>query len=130
MTGDDMPNHGGATYNGGWIAHVQAADPDGNGPIVIDNGDSRMIADFEKGTVGVTLTDLANFAGTIDENTFSGSKAPTAVSHTSLTADGTFMGSFSGAFFGPKAKEAGAVFDYSSEDNEDGAFRGAFGGVR
>ena len=43
---------------------------------------------------------------------------------------GKFMGSFSGAFFGPKAKEAGGVFDYSSEDNEDGAFRGAFGGVR
>ena len=31
MTGHDMPNHGGATYSGGWIAHVQAADPDGNG---------------------------------------------------------------------------------------------------
>ena len=73
---------------------------------------------------------LAEFAGTIDGNTFAGEKAPTAISHASLTEDGEFMGSFSGAFFGPKAKEAGGVFDYNSEDNEAGAFRGAFGGVR
>ena len=133
MTGDDMPNHGEATYNGGWIAHVQAADPDGNGPITMGTGDSTVIADFEMGTVGVDLEGLANLAGTIDTidgNTFAGEKAPTAISHASLTGDGKFTGSFSGPFFGPKAKEAGGVFDYSSEDNEDGAFRGAFGGVR
>ena len=133
MTGDDMPNHGEAFYNGGWIAHVQAADPDGNGPITMRTGDSTVEADFEMGTVGVDLEGLANLAGTIDTidgNTFAGEKAPTAISHASLTTDGKFTGSFSGAFFGPKAKEAGGVFDYSSEDNEDGAFRGAFGGVR
>ena len=45
-------------------------------------------------------------------------------------ANAELMGSFSGAFFGPKAAEAGGVFDYSSADNEDGAFRGSFGGTR
>ena len=130
MTGDDMPNHGRADYSGGWIGHVQAADPEGNGPIEMATGDSSMEALFEKGTVSVVMDGLANLAGTIDGNLFSGDKAPTAVRHDSLTEDGEFTGSFSGAFFGPKAKEAGGVFDYSSEDNEDGAFRGAFGGVR
>ena len=134
MTGDDMPNHGDATYNGGWIAHVQAADGNGNGPVTMQNGDASMYADFEMGGVDVTLTDLATLEGTIDGNTFSGSKAPTieaaAVDNGGLAVAGKFTGSFSGAFFGPKAKEAGGVFDYSSEDNEDGAFRGAFGGVR
>ena len=137
MTGDDMPNHGGATYNGGWIAHVQAADPDGNGGITMQTGDSKMVADFEMGDVDVTLTGLATLEGTImDGNTFSGSKAPTIAAAAAdaenggLDVAGKFAGSFSGAFFGPKAKEAGGVFDYSSEDNEDGAFRGAFGGVR
>ena len=130
MTGDDMPNHGDATYNGGWIAHVQAADPDGNGSIEMETGDSTVTADFEDGTVGVDLDGLANLAGTIDGNGFAGDKAPTAVSHASLTEDGEFTGSFSGAFFGPKAKEAAGVFEYTSEDNEAGAFSGAFGGVR
>ena len=47
-----------------------------------------------------------------------------------LTAD--FEGSFSGAFYGSKAAEAGGVFDFESDDGEDegGAFRGAFGGKR
>ena len=35
-----------------------------------------------------------------------------------------------GAFFGSRGAEAGGVFDYASNDNEDGAFRGAFGGNR
>ena len=137
MTSDDMPNHGGATYKGGWIAHVQAADPDGNGGITMQTGDSEIVADFEMGDVDITLTDLATLEGTIiDGNTFSGSKAPTIaaaaadIENGGLDVAGKFTGSLSGAFFGPKAKEAGGVFDYSSEDNEDGAFRGAFGGVR
>ena len=134
MTGDDMPNHGDATYKGGWIAHVQAADGDGNGPITMQNGDASMYADFEMGGVDVTLAGLARLEGTIDGNTFSGSKAPTieaaAVDNGGLAVAGKFTGSFSGAFFGPTAKESGGVFDYSSEDNEAGAFRGAFGGVR
>ena len=86
MTGDDMPNHGKADYIGGWIAHVQKADPDGNGPITMDSGDSIMTADFEMGTIDVVMDDLATLAGTIDVNTFSGSKAPTAVTHELLTA--------------------------------------------
>ena len=133
MTGDDMPNYGVAKYNGGWIAHVQKADPDGNGSIELDSGDTTMTADFGMGTMEVDMVGLAKLAiVTIDGDTFDGDKAPTAVTHGMLTAAGKFTGSFSGAFFGPKAKEAGGVFDYNSEDNdnEDGAFRGAFGGVR
>ena len=45
-----------------------------------------------------------------------------------LDASGTFEGSFSGAFYGSKAAEVGGVFDFSSDDMEEGAFRGAFGG--
>ena len=42
----------------------------------------------------------------------------------------TSTGTFNGAFFGSKAAEAGGVFHFTSEDNEDGAFAGAFGGDR
>ena len=45
-----------------------------------------------------------------------------------LDASGDFEGSFSGAFYGSKAAEIGGLFDYASDDLEDGAFRGAFGG--
>ena len=41
---DDMPNAGGATYNGNWVAAVQAADGDGNGPISLTNGDASLSA--------------------------------------------------------------------------------------
>ena len=36
----------------------------------------------------------------------------------------------SGAFYGTLADEAGGVFDFASDDMEDGAFRGAFGGKK
>ena len=129
---ETMPNHGTATYNGNWVATVQEMDPDGDGDITLQDGTSSMIANFSKGDVDITLTDLATLEGTISESTFGGSKAPTIADNPDggLNASGKFTGSFSGAFFGTLAAEAGGVFKYESDDNEDGAFRGAFGGQK
>jgi hypothetical protein len=129
----DMPNFGGATYNGNWVANVQAEDPEGDGAITRQNGTSTLTADFVKNEVDVMLSGLAELEGTIDGNTFGGAGKPNLSDDNlvgGLANADDFMGSFSGAFFGPKAAEAGGVFDYSSEDNKNGAFRGSFGGAR
>ena len=130
LTGADMPNNGDATYNGNWVAAVQVADDDGNGAISLTNGVASMKADFGKGDITATLTNLATLSGKISENTFLGEKATVGTNTLGLTAEADFTGSFSGGFYGAKAAEAGGVFDFVSEDNEAGAFRGAFGGKR
>ena len=131
LTGADMPNNGGAMYSGNWAAAVQKADEDGNGDITLLNGVAGFEADFSKATIDVDLTGLAALEGTIDTNTFSGTKATVDAANTySLDATGKFTGSFSGGFYGKQAAEAGGVFDFTSEDAEAGAFRGAFGGDR
>ena len=129
----DMPNFGDAKYNGNWVANIQEADKQGDGAISRESGVATLDADFVDNKVDVVLSGLASLEGTIDESTFSGEGKPT-LNATGLpgglaTAD-DFMGSFSGAFFGPKAAEAGGVFDYASKDNKNGAFRGSFGGTR
>ena len=133
----NMPNFGGAMYKGNWVANVQAAEEDGDGDFSRHDGEASMIANFTKATVDVTLTGLATLDGTIDGNTFSGTKAALAAddvvddaeARDMLGADAEFEGNFSGAFFGNLAAEAGGVFDFASDDgnNEGGAFRGAFG---
>ena len=130
LSGADMPNNGGAEYSGNWAAAVQAADEDGNGPIVLKSGAASLSADFEMGEITATLTDLATLEGAIDTNTFSGTKASGISATHGLDADGKFTGSFSGGFYGTKAAEAGGVFAFTSEDQEAGAFHGAFGGDR
>ena len=126
-----MPNFGGATYNGNWVANVQEADEEGDGGITRRDGNSTLTADFVKDTVGVTLSGLATLKGAISGNTFSGDAAPVMMDTLpGGLANAEFMGEFKGAFFGPAAAEAGGVFDYASKDNKDGAFRGSFGGAR
>ena len=129
----DMPNFGDATYNGNWVANIQEADKQGDGAISRESGVATLDADFVDNKVDVVLSSLASLEGTIDGNTFSGDGKPTlnasGLPGGLATAD-DFMGSFSGAFFGPKAAEAGGVFDYASKDNKNGAFRGSFGGAR
>ena len=142
---DDMPNVGTITYNGNWVANVQRAAPRGNGEISRRDGSATIMANVEDNEVDVTLAGLATLEGMIDGNMFSGSKAtlidtvtdvPGTASTIGIQAnyglDGTgkFEGSFSGGFFGPRAAEAGGVFDFSTEDNHEGAFRGSFGGAR
>ena len=75
---------------------------------------------------------LAELTGDITDNTFMGTEATTVAD-----PDGTmwpvvtdFTGNFHGGFFGDRAAEAGGVFDFRSEDDEDGGFTGAFGGAR
>ena len=124
-----MPNFGDATYDGNWVANVQANDEQGDGLITRQDGTSSMKADFGMDTVKVTLDRLATLDGTISENTFSGDAKPKLMNVLAgglVNAD-DFTGSFSGAFFGPDAAEAGGVFDYESEGNKNGAFRGSFG---
>ena len=128
MTGADMPNNGDATYTGSWVATVQEADEDGNGDITLTNGDASIAADFGDGDITATLDELATLTGDIAGNQFSGIEATATGGGLDTTAD--FEGSFSGAFYGSKAAEAGGVFDFASEDNEGGAFRGALGGKR
>ncbi len=133
LTGADMPNNGGAMYSGNWVGAVQRADEDGNGDISLVNNAATLDADFDKATITATLTGLATLEGAIDTNTFSGTKATVgagAGNMYNLDSTGEFMGSFSGGFYGSKAAEAGGVFDFTSEDNEAGAFRGAFGADR
>ena len=130
LSGADMPNNGDATYSGNWVAAVQRADEDGNGAISLRNGGAGLVADFEEATIKVNLTGLATLDGAIDTNTFSGTKASGISAMHGLDADGEFTGSFSGGFYGTKAAEAGGIFDFTSEDAEAGAFRGAFGGDR
>ena len=131
LTGADMPNNGGANYDGSWVATVQKADPDGDGAIALTSGDASLAADFTKATIKATLNNLATLEGDIATNMFSGTKATVMETNRhGLDSDGKFTGSFSGGFYGAKAAEAGGVFDFASEDLEDGAFRGAFGGDR
>ena len=132
---DDMPNGGTAEYNGNWIAAVQSRDVDGNGDITLRHGAADLTANFGKATIDVDLTGLATLTGDITGNEFEGTEAallndPAVAGEAAdlLGADGEFMGSFSGGFYGAKAAEAGGVFDFTSEDAEAGAFRGAFGG--
>ena len=128
---DDMPNIGGATYNGNWIATVQAADPDGNGAITSPSNTASIVADFEEGDITVNLDMLAELTGDITDNTFMGTEATTVATPMGRVAGGEdFTGNFHGGFFGDRAAEAGGVFDFRSEDNEDGGFTGAFGGTR
>ena len=128
LTGADMPNNGSADYTGSWVAAVQAMDEDGNGDMLLTNGDATIAADFGEGDITATLMDLATLTGSIAGNSFSGSKAVATGGGLDAAAD--FEGSFSGGFYGAKGAEAGGVFDFASEDNEGGAFRGAFGGKR
>ena len=131
----NMPNFGSADYKGNWVANVQERDDDGDGDITPHDGVASMTANFGMGEVGVELTGLAKLDGTIDDNTFSGTKAALLNTDDDEAADllsGKFVGNFSGAFFGNLAAEAGGVFDFASDDdndgaNEGGAFRGAFG---
>ena len=141
---DVMPNIGSATYNGNYVANVQVADVDGDGDITRTSGTSTMVANFAKSEVDVTLVHatLGGFVtleGDIAGNTFSGDKMKLFDTDTTtegiqnasgLATGGKFDASFSGGFFGTLAAEAGGVFDISSEDNEDGAARGSFGGAR
>ena len=128
-----MPNFGDAKYNGNWVANIQEADGQGDGAITRHDGTSSMTADFMQDTVKVALDGLATLDGAISENTFSGDSQPKLSKELpgGLAANADdFTGSFSGAFFGPSAAEAGGVFDYASKDNKNGAFRGAFGGTK
>ena len=129
MTGDDMPNVGMANYNGHWVASVREADMEGDGKISEQTGRSMMTAKFETNGIMVDLMGLANLDGTITGDRFKGTKVTGVMAGDGrLDASGTFTGSFSGAFFGPKAAEAGGVFDYTSKDMKAGEFSGAFGG--
>lgn len=78
----------------------------------------------------VDLIGLAMLEGDISDNTFSGTKATVGANSHRLTSGADFTGSFNGAFYGIGAAEAGDVFNFGSEDNEDGAFAGAFGAAR
>ena len=131
LTVVEMPNNGGGTYSGNWVATVREADDDGDGDITLEHNSATLTADFTKATIKTALTGLATLEGAIDTNTFSGTKATVASSNEySLDSEGKFTGSFSGGFYGAKAAEAGGVFAFTSEDAEAGEFSGAFGGDR
>ena len=125
---DDMPNAGKATYNGDWVAAVQAASKSGNGAISLKHNAATLTADFTKATIKAVLDDLATLEGAIAGNTFKGDEATVGTNSLGLTPKAAFTGSFSGGFYGAAAAEAGGVFDFTSKELKAGAFRGAFGG--
>ena len=136
---EEMPNHGDATYQGNYVANVKAAHVDGDGVITRKDGAATLKADFGKDTVEATLTDLIVMEGAISGNRFSGNKASVhdtdpaenAFANTSgLAQNAKLEGSFNGGFFGELAAEAGGVFSFTTDGNEDGAVTGAFGGQR
>ena len=129
MTGADMPNAGEAKYNGNWVAAVRTAHPDGDGSLSLEDGAVVLTANFDKDEISADLKGLAELEGSIDGNTFSGTKA-TAESGNShgLTAGGTFSGTFSGGFYGSEAAESAGIFNFDGK--AAGAFRGAFGGAK
>ena len=130
---DDMPNNGTGEYSGNFIANVQEADDDGDGDINQINGRTTMTANFRSGMIDIDLVGLAMLEASIVDgtSTFMGTEDATVTDDPhALDSMGDFEGSVSGAFFGDEAIEAGGVFDYASEDNEAGAFRGAFGSYR
>ena len=124
MTGADMPSTGDATYNGNWVATVQSTDATG-GTTSLNHGAATLTADFDESEITADLAGLAMLEGDISGSGFSGMKA-SGITHSSLSAGGSYEGSFSGGFYGSKAAEAGGIFDFSSESS--GGFRGAFGG--
>ena len=136
MMTEVMPNYGDATYKGNWVANVQEPSPQGDGTITRQDGLMSMIADWKKNTVDVTLTDLITLEGDIAGNEFSGTKAAVhdnddadgVQNPSGLAHDAKLEGSFKGGFFGTLAAEAGGVFAFWTDDNEDGAVNGAFGG--
>ena len=131
LTGADMPNNGTANYSGSWVAAVQAGEEAGNGVISLRYGSAGLEANLTKATITANLDGLAKLEGAIDTNTFSGTKATVNEDNTyNLDATGKFTGTFSGGFYGAQAAEAGGIFDFTSKDAVDGAFRGAFGGDR
>ena len=140
---EDMPNHGDARYNGNWVAAIQAQDEDGKGDISLEDGAAVILANFRKGNVEIGLTDFVTLDGNIEGNRFTGSyvdaeldfddvvddqTTPGIQALGNLNATGEYDGTVNGGFFGDDAEEIGGVFEFTSDDNEDGAFRGSFGG--
>ena len=130
MTGADMPNNGGATYSGDWVATVRAADDDGNGDITLKHGAATLEAEFGDGEITANLTGLATLTGDITGNEFSGTEAAVITNTVGLTNEADFEGTFSGGFFGSQAAEAGGIFNFTSKAMEAGEFSGAFGADR
>ena len=122
-SGSDMPNTGTATYTGNWAAAVQ----DATGALNLRNGGADISANLDKGEITATLANLATLSGDIAGNAFSGTKASKISGKYGLDTGSSFTGSFEGGFYGAKAEETAAIFDFSSKNG--GAFRGAFGGA-
>lgn len=120
----DMPITGSATYEGDWAATVETA----AGDVSLENGAAQLKANFVKATLTADLDGLAMLEGTLDGNTFSGTKATVGANDHGLTSGGKFTGTFSGGFYGDVAAEAGGIFDFSSTNA--GAFIGALGGKK
>ena len=131
---DDMPKRGDANFAGNWVANVQAANPSGHGSIMTQHGKVAMEVDFGNNDVDIELTNLAVLDGKIDGNEFSGTDASyhdVTTNVSGLASDGDFEGSFEGGFFKVNAVNAGGVFMFTSDDdNEEGAFAGSFGAVQ
>jgi hypothetical protein len=137
----EMPNHGDAKYSGNYVAAIQAAHPDGEGTISFEDGAADITANFRKGTVEIGMEDFVTLDGDIADNRFSKSYADAELDFDdtdlnidgvqaagSLNASGEYDGMVNGGFFGDDAEEIGGVFEFTSADNEDGSFTGAFGG--
>ena len=137
---EDMPNHGDARYSGNWVAAIQALHEDGEGDISLEGNAAEIEANFRRGSVEIGLTGFVTLDGDIEGNRFTGSYVDAELDFDdvdagtdgtqalgTLNATGEYDGTVNGGFFGDDAEEIGGVFEFTSDDNEDGAFRGSFG---
>ena len=92
------------------------------------SGVASLTANFRKGEVDGMLSNLASFEADIEDASFATDEV--TVTAGDLDPDAKWTGELSGAFYGAQAIEAGGVFSFATEDNEGGAFTGAFGTAR
>jgi hypothetical protein len=130
-----VPVGGFASYYGhvsGQVSHPSAG---GGADTAALSGEAYLDADFSTGKIGGELYNMlagtqpwnsVSFMATISGASFAGNTAATTAPGNSASLGGSATGTIAGMFFGPTAKEIGAVWNLS--DGAGVAF-GAIGGV-
>ena len=120
---------GSATFYGDWVAAVQRAHAQGEGEIDSFMGKATLTANFGTDEFEGELDGLVTLEGSLSGNGFEGTMATVDADNLyGLTVGAEFTGEFEGGIYGSDGEEAGGIFDFTSDN--DGAFRGAFGGHR
>ena len=127
----NMPVAGTAAYKGQYTGFAQLSGV--NGAINKTTGDITLTADFADSSVELefgTPGTGTSLAGTIGDNTFSGTQVKRIRSGSIFEAEGA-TAMFQGGFYGNELGEAGGVFEIVGNSLETPPrFAGAFGGIK